>query len=363
MPNPLFDKNDVFAMRRALSLAASVKGRTGDNPAVGAVVYRDGKILGEGRTHPPGEDHAEKDALKKAGKAAKGASMAVTLEPCCHTGRTGPCTRSIIAAGIKKVVVAVKDPNPKMNGRGMRELVASGIKVSHGLFEKEAAALNEDFFKFIRAKIPFVALKAAMTLNGLIAADNGNSRWISSPAARKKVHALRNVYDAVLVGMNTVRCDDPLLTVRHVKGRDPIRVVLSSGNDLPPRSKLAKSAGNIRTILVTSKKIAPPACKNVEYYLVSSRSGDIDARSVLKLLAGLGIKSVLVEGGSAVFTAFIGQKCVDIFYLFMSPGILMSGAPFVRGRKTSSPEEAVALKSLQVEKSGGDLLITGRPGD
>ncbi len=287
----------------------------------------------------------------------------VTLEPCSHFGRTGPCTKSIIESGIKRVVVAVKDPNPKVNGKGIRELVKSGIKVDTGLFEEEAKAINEDFFKFIRKKVPYVALKAALTLNGLIAADSGDSKWITSFEARKKVHELRNVFDAVLVGMNTVIADDPKLDARYVKGRPPVRIVLSSGRDLPIKSYLARTSSSIRTILLTSKEIIHPACKYVEYIEVPGSGKDLKIGKILEILGAKGIKSILVEGGSQIFTSFIEQKGVDIFYIFQSLKILSSGIPFIKGKKTSLVKEALLLKQVELKRIGHDILITAKSGN
>lgn len=350
-------KFDIKAMKLALKMAESVKGATGDNPAVGAVIYNKDRILACGATQKPGQAHAEIEAIKKAGVFARGACMAVTLEPCCHFGRTPPCTTAIIQAGISKVIAATPDPNPKVSGKGLKTLSRAGIRVSTGLFEQEASAINEDFFKFIRTGRPFVILKAGMTLNGMIAADSGHSKWITSESSRKIVHAMRARTDAVLIGMDTARKDNPLLTVRHIKGRNPVRIILSSGRDLPRNGLLAKSAGKVRTILMTPRKILRPACKNVEY--VMSRTSPVPV--LLKAIGGLGIKSLLVEGGQSVFTQFISQKGVDLFYLFMSPKILMSGLGLVHGRTTKSVREAMALKALSVLKVDDDILVRARP--
>lgn len=360
MPRVLFDKHDIRAMSLALDQSLAVKGNTGDNPAVGAVIYKGSRIISLGQTHLPGQDHAEKDALKKAGKKARHANLAVTLEPCCHVGRTGPCTQSIIQAGIKRVVAAIKDPNPKVNGKGLRELKQAGIQVESGLFRKEAFKINQDFFKHIRTGLPWVSLKAAMTLDGKIAADNGHSQWITSLASRKKVHELRKTHDAVLIGMGTARKDNPTLTVRHIKGKSPIRVILSSGSDLNPASNLAKSARSIKTILISSKIIKKPLCTQVNYVHIPGKKGP-DIHSVLKYLGGMGIKSLLVEGGARIFTSFIEQKCIDFFYLFLAPKILGSGKPFFYGKKTVSIAESLEIAEPEVERTGCDILIKGKP--
>ena len=332
-------------MQRALDLAASVKGLTGDNPAVGAVIVKNGKNEGEGRTQPPGRDHAEKQALKKAGNRSRNATLYVTLEPCCHTGRTGPCTQAIIDAGIARVVAAVKDPNPVVAGKGLARLKRAGIRVELGLLRNRAAALNADFFKYITVGTPFVTLKAALTLSGHIAADSGDSQWVTGLPARRRVHRMRAENDAVLVGMGTVRRDNPGLTVRFVKGQSPLRVVLSGGKALPRGSRLAKSANRVPTLLLKS----------------GSRGVRMRIPAVLKTLGRRGVKSVLVEGGSEVFSAFLREKCVDRVALFLAPKILLSGVPFVQGGRTRNMGEALALQDASCERVGDDFLITGRP--
>jgi diaminohydroxyphosphoribosylaminopyrimidine deaminase/5-amino-6-(5-phosphoribosylamino)uracil reductase len=350
---------DSKAMKWALGIARSVKGRTGDNPAVGAVIYKESKIIATGYTHAPGLDHAEKDAIKKAGAAAKGASMAITLEPCRHFGRTPPCTKAIIDAGIKKVVVAVKDPNPLMAGKGIADLKRAGIEVFSGLFENEATEINRDFFKYIRTGIPFVALKAACTLNGMIAASSGNSKWITSEPARKFVHKLRSEYDAILVGMNTVLKDDPMLDVRLCKGRNPIRIIISSGRDLPKESKIAISSNKIRTILISAKKIEKPQSKFIEYITIPSKNEVIPIKKILTKIGSLKIKSLLVEGGSGVHSAFFTQNAFDFMYLFTAPRLLMSGIPLLGGKPTKSMNEAFSFNDINVKRIGKDFLFFG----
>ncbi|MBL8026373.1 MAG: bifunctional diaminohydroxyphosphoribosylaminopyrimidine deaminase/5-amino-6-(5-phosphoribosylamino)uracil reductase RibD [Fibrobacteres bacterium] len=345
-------------MKRALSLARHIKGKTGDNPAVGAVIYKGNRIISTGHTHEPGADHAEKDALKKADKAANGASMAVTLEPCRHFGRTPPCTRAIIKAGIKKVTVAVKDPNPLMAGRGIADLKKAGIEVSSGLLAKEAEEINRDFFKYIKTGRPFVALKAACTLNGMIAADSGDSKWVTGEQSRKLVHKLRSEYDSIMVGMNTVLKDDPMLDVRLCKGRNPVRIILSKGRDLPINSKIAKSADKIRTILITSKNIKNKKCLFVEYITIPSNKGLIPIKKVLTVLGKLQIKSLIVEGGSAIHTAFMKEKAFDCIYLFLAPKLLESGIPWIAGKPTKFMAESLELKDFSIKKVGKEVLLT-----
>jgi diaminohydroxyphosphoribosylaminopyrimidine deaminase/5-amino-6-(5-phosphoribosylamino)uracil reductase len=361
MQRQRFGKNDIKFMQKALKLAESAKGATGDNPAVGAVLYKNNRIIGTGKTNLPGQDHAEKEAIKKAGKKAKGATLVVSLEPCCFTGRTGPCTRFIIDAKIKRIIIAIKDPNLKVNGRGIRELKKAGIKVDLGLFKKEAFAINQDFFKFITTGIPFVSLKAALTLNGFIAANSLDSRWITSLQSRKIGHTMRAKHDAVAVGLNTIRQDNPLLTVRHVQGKNPIRIVVSDGKDISPTSKLAKTAHAIRTLVITSKPIKRPQCKHVEYIALEGTAENINIKKMLKKLGNLGIKSLLVEGGNRLFSSFLEQKCIDVLYLFFAFKLLSNGLPFISGTKTRSINGAVRLNDIHLRRLDRDLLVTARP--
>lgn len=349
-------------MKKALELAVSVKGRTGDNPAVGAVLYKKNRIISTGRTHLPGRAHAEADALKKAGARARGATLAVTLEPCSIYGRTGPCTRAIIDAGVKKVYVAVKDPNPKINGRGVLALRRAGIGVHAGLYAEEAAALNQDFFKYIRTGMPLVTVKAAMTLNGMIAASSFSSKWISAFEARKMVHGLRARTDAVLVGLNTVLKDNPLLTVRHVKGRNPARIVVSHGPDLPARSRIARTARAVDTYLITPKKVRSPRCRHVKYLDLNLKVKKLGVPALLRKIGQIGIKNLLVEGGSRIFSAFVREKCVDRFILFICGKILMNGIPFIQGAATKSVKQAVPLRILSAMRMGSDILVCAKPG-
>jgi len=359
--SPVFDLYDRQAMAKALDLARSVKGATGDNPAVGAVVYKKGAILGMGRTHMPGQDHAEAEALWRAGKSARGASLAVTLEPCCIHGRTSPCTHAIIASGIKRVVAALKDPNPLIHGRGLLALARAGVRIECGLGESEAMVINEDFFKYITTGIPFVVVKAGLTLNGLIAADSRHSRWITSEEARQLVHELRARTNAVLVGLSTVLEDNPKLTVRHVEGRNPIRVVLSHGPDIPKTSYLAKTASDIRTIVVTPRALRTRCSNAIQYIDLGARTSRLPIRQVLRRLGVAGIKSVLVEGGSEIYTSFLEQRCIDMFQLFFAPRVLSSGIPFVHGQRTLSVRESLNLRDVTIRQLQNGFMVTARP--
>jgi diaminohydroxyphosphoribosylaminopyrimidine deaminase/5-amino-6-(5-phosphoribosylamino)uracil reductase len=236
-------KADMEYMQRAIELATQARGRTSPNPMVGAVIVKDGKIIGEGYHKKAGTPHAEIHALAAAGNEARGATLYVSLEPCCHHGRTPPCTEAIINSGIKRVVIAALDPNPKVAGGGLQRLKEAGIDAEFGLMQEAAMELNAVFFKYIQRALPYVALKTAMTLDGKIAAGSGDSRWITGPEARQHVHQLRNIYDAIMVGIGTVLADNPRLNTRlqEGQGRDPVRVIIDNQLDLPVNSIIAQS--------------------------------------------------------------------------------------------------------------------------
>ncbi|MDQ7790007.1 MAG: bifunctional diaminohydroxyphosphoribosylaminopyrimidine deaminase/5-amino-6-(5-phosphoribosylamino)uracil reductase RibD, partial [Clostridia bacterium] len=225
-------------MQLALDLAVRARGRTSPNPMVGSVIVRDGAIVGQGWHHRASEPHAEVLALRDAGEAARGSTMYVSLEPCCHTGRTGPCTEAVIGAGVSKVVVAMRDPNPLVAGKGITRLREAGIEVEENILESEAMLLNEVFIKFITKKLPFVVLKAAVSLDGKIATRTGDSRWITGPESREYGHRLRDTYDAILVGVGTVRQDDPSLTARLPGARDPVRIILDGRATTSPKARV-----------------------------------------------------------------------------------------------------------------------------
>lgn len=345
-------------MQRALDLAWSVKGNTSPNPAVGAVIVRNKKIVGEGATKPCGGDHAEVRALTKAGPLAKGADLYVTLEPCCHFGRTPPCTDAIIRAGICRVFYSVPDPNPLVAGKSGALLRKAGIKVEKGLLADQATLINEDFFKFITTGIPFVNMKVAQTWDGYIATRTGDSKWITSQAARSEVHLLRSRCDAVLVGIGTVLADNPLLSVRHVKGRDPARIILDSANRLPAGCGIIRSATQVRTIVACAKAPSKP-CAHVTYWPLPRGKKGISIPALLRRAAQENITSILVEGGREVFTSFVRSRCVDKYYFFLGNKLLGGGKRSLDGLKIGNIVDAVAIERTGVKQIGNDVLITG----
>lgn len=358
-------------MARALKLAELGRGKTSPNPLVGAVVVKDGEIVGEGYHQKAGTPHAEIHALRAAGERARGAVLYVTLEPCCHYGRTPPCTKAIIEAGIKEVIVAVTDPNPQVAGKGIRLLQESGIKVQVGVLAEEARRQNEAFFKYIRTKLPFVSLKAAVSLDGKIATGSGDSKWITGEEARLVVHRLRSESDAVLTGIGTVLADDPLLNVRlpGYQGRQPLRVVVDSSLRIPEESQLVQTAAQIPTAVAVIKgnysreKRARLEAVGVEVWELPASKGRVDLKALLSLLGQKEIMNLLVEGGSVLNAALLEGGLVDKYIIFQAP-LLIGGcnAPGVFGG-TGFPriKDCLRLSPVFTEKVGEDLMITAYP--
>jgi diaminohydroxyphosphoribosylaminopyrimidine deaminase / 5-amino-6-(5-phosphoribosylamino)uracil reductase len=355
---------DRELMAEALRLAAKGLGRTSPNPAVGAIVVRDSRIVGRGYHRRAGEPHAEVLALRQAGRRARGATMYVTLEPCCHFGRTGPCVDAVLAAGISRVLVGTLDPNPRVRRRGVGKLVRRGLSVEVGVLEAECRELNEDFEKYITTGLPFVVLKLAATLDGRIATASGHSRWVTGAAARRRVHEMRNRFDAVLVGSETVRVDDPELTCRISRGRDPLRVVLD-GRLRVPESAAVFSRNPAGTRLYTRAGGSRKA-ERLRRLGVVVRAGGGEGpgslRRVLRDLARGGIKSVLIEGGGKIAASALRDRVVDRVALFLAPKLLGGdGLPMIAGLGLKRMGEALVLRDVKVQALAPDWLIEGRP--
>lgn len=363
-------------MKRALALARCAAGRTSPNPAVGAVVVKNGRIVGEGYTQPPGGPHAEVVALAQAGAAATGATMYVTLEPCCHFGRTPPCTKAIVAAGIAAVEIATLDPNPRVDGRGCAELEAAGVRVRVGQGAVEARRLNEAFAKFIATGLPFVTLKWAMTLDGKIASRTGHSRWVTGETARRWVHQLRDVSDAIVVGANTVIADDPELTVRLPAeegspcrpARQPLRVVVASRGRLPLASRLFSPELAPGTVIATTTAADPEWQRQVrdrgaEVLVLPDCAGRVDLRALLVELGRRERMAVLVEGGGVLSAALLQAGLVDRVCAFLAPKIIGgTAAPSpVAGEGLERMDQAIRLERLQVQRLDEDVLLIGYP--
>ena len=363
-------------MERALSLARLALGSTSPNPAVGAVIAKDGVIIGEGYTQPPGAAHAEIVAIKQAGEESRGATMYVTLEPCCHFGRTPPCTQTIIEGGIAEVHIATLDPNPLVSGRGKASLDDAGIKTELGEREEEARELNEAYIKFITTGLPFVTVKFAMSLDGKIATKTGDSKWISGEESREYVHRLRRVADAIMVGVNTILDDDPRLTARH--GLDqagvqekPIRVVVDSKARTPPTAQVFKQPG--RTIVAVTTAAPPSNIKvlekaGAEVLELPSREALVDLEALLAELGKREMTSVLVEGGGTLLGSFfkLHEKCLaDKVIAFIAPVIIggRDAKLAVGGKGAERITDALQLSRVKIERFGDDVMICGYTGE
>ena len=357
-------------MDRAIALAREARGRTSPNPPVGAVVVRDGEIVGEGHTRPAGSSHAEIVALEEAGEQARGATLYTTLEPCCHFGRTPPCTRAIIASGVREVRVAVVDPNPKVCGQGMVELEQAGIGVTKEESES-ARELYRGFAKHILTGLPYVVAKFAMSLDGKIATRTGDSKWVTGREARSMVQELRRVSDAVMVGSNTVLADDPQLTARDGDGQplevQPLRVVLDTRCRMTPESRMLREPG--RTLVFVGEEAPINATKKLSEAgaeVIPAGLGDdwrVDVGLVLAELGRRGVVNLLVEGGGTVLGSLFDTGFVDEVRAFVAPVIIGGGeaASPVEGWGAETMARAWRLGRTVMEPVGGDWLISGYP--
>ncbi len=348
--------DEATYMNRAIELGYKGLGRTAPNPPVGAVIVKDGRIIGEGFHPRAGMSHAEIHALNSCSEDPAGATLYVTLEPCCHHGKTPPCTEAIIRAGIKRVVYAVDDPNPVVSCRSGKSLENQGIEVVSGICGQEAGKLIEWYAKWMKTGLPFVTLKAATTLDGFIAASNGNSKWISSEESRKRVHGMRNIMDAVLVGIGTVITDNPLLTCRIDGGRDPLRVIVDKEFEILAGSKCL---GEKCMVITASDKDRPEITDTGTKIIRSglNNEGLFDWNEILKILGAMGIHSVLVEGGSSVISSLLKTSAADKIILFIAPKILGSGIQLVSWGTTSSIDDALGLMVEDIQTIGGDIMI------
>ncbi|HAW81829.1 MAG TPA: bifunctional diaminohydroxyphosphoribosylaminopyrimidine deaminase/5-amino-6-(5-phosphoribosylamino)uracil reductase RibD [Balneola sp.] len=361
-------------MKEALELASLGKGYVSPNPLVGCVVVDNkGNKIGEGFHKKFGESHAEVNAISSITnkELLSGATVYVTLEPCSHIGKTPPCADMLAALPLKEVIIAMKDPNPKVNGNGIRILKNAGIKVQVGILESEAEKLNEFFIHHQNFGRPFITLKIAQTADGFLAAADGDSQWISGKQSRKKVHEWRAEYDAVLIGRTTAMADNPSLTVRHIKGRQPKRIVIDGPFELPRDLNVFSDKYEERTTILTwnkekSKDAADPMLKVLsqnyfrgEIIQTSQKDGHVDLREAFKLLGKSGISSVLVEGGQQLSSALIRQGLVDKICLFIAPKLLGSGTRSVLDIGINKMSEIIGLKEVCWEKVGDDMLLTG----
>lgn len=358
--------SDEFYMDLALENARALKGQTDPNPLVGSVIVNEGRIVGIGAHLQAGGPHAEIHALRMAGEKARGGTIYVTLEPCSHHGRTGPCAEAIVQAGLKRVVIATLDPNPVVKGKGVKILQSAGIEVNIGIREEEAWKMNEVFNKFIVTKRPFITMKAGSSLDGKIATHTFESKWITSEEARKDAHLLRNEHMAILVGANTVIKDNPELTTRIPNGRNPIRVVLDSTLKIPLDSKVV-SDGLAETWIFTARnadldKEKLLKSRGVRVYRTSNPR-EVDLGEVLNILGEKMVSSVLVEGGGTVHASFIEKKLVDKVILYLAPKLIggKSAPTFLEGHGAESMSDVLDLENTSIEKIGRDFKFIGYP--
>lgn len=358
---------DEKYMRLAIELAEKGKGRTSPNPMVGAVIVKNGEIVGMGYHQKAGTPHAEVNAIKDAGDNAKNSTMYVNLEPCSHYGRTPPCTDAIIKAGISRVVIAMTDPNPKVNGKGKAILESQGIEVLTGILEQEARKLNEVFIKYITTGMPFVTIKSAMSLDGKIATFCGKSKWISCDDSRLLVHQIRNEVDAIIIGIGTVLCDNPTLTTRIPDGRDAIRIVLDSKARIPLDSNILNLNSEAKTIVAVTglaeKERIDQLKKSAEVLIVPEKDGKVNLTELMKKLAEMEITNILIEGGAEVNASALKEKIVDKIMFFIAPKIIGgNSAPGpIGGEGVEDPSKAIKLIDISVTQSGEDILVIGTP--
>ncbi len=356
---------DESYIKLAIEIAKKGGGNVSPNPLVGCVIIKNDRIIGAGYHEKFGKNHAEINAIANAKEKVEGSTIYVNLEPCSHTGKTPPCVDKIIESKIKRVVIGTLDMNPLVSGNGVKKLKSAGIDVKVGVLEKDCVDLNKFFFKHVTKKLPYISLKAAQTLDGKIADVTGDSKWISSLSSRKYVHELRSKYDAVLVGTNTVIRDNPSLTVRLSEGRNPKRVIIDSELKLKADRKIFANNKDKNLILVTSKNNVDRRRKLKKLYALDvdiifakqEQEGSIDLLNVFKELGKRGINSVLVEGGSTIFTSLIKKKLFDDILLFISPKILGAGLPVVGDMKIKSIGKSVKVKVERVESFGDDIFV------
>jgi diaminohydroxyphosphoribosylaminopyrimidine deaminase/5-amino-6-(5-phosphoribosylamino)uracil reductase len=360
-------------MQRALELASEHIGKTSPNPLVGAVIVKKNKLIAEGAHEKAGEAHAEINALNNATESVKNATMFVTLEPCAHWGKTPPCTEAIIKSSIKKVVIAMQDPNPLVSGKGISILKESGIEVVCGICEQEAKTLNEVFSKFITTKKPFVILKAAISLDGKIATKSNHSRWINNDKSREIVHQLRNQTDAILVGKNTFLLDNPKLDSRlATKIKDPQKIIIIPKLDVEPeqiKKSHAYQLSKAKKLLILTENSVENVEKaksfenlNLEILFIKKIAGKLDLNHALEQLGNREITSLLLEGGSHVFHSFIAADLVDKYHLFIAPKIIGNdGISWTHSFGTEKMEDCISLENLKIENIDDDIHVIAYP--
>ena len=350
-------------MERAIELAKRARGFTSPNPMVGAVIVKDGKVIGEGYHERCGELHAERNALASLTESAEGATIYVTLEPCCHYGKTPPCTEAIIEHKLAKVVIGSRDPNPLVSGKGAAILRKAGIEVVEDFMREECDAINPIFFHYITTKRPYVAMKYAMTMDGKIATRTGASKWITGEAARNHVQTLRHAYKGIKVGIGTVLADNPMLNCRMQGGIDPVRIVCDTHLRIPMDCQIVQTADTIETILATStnekEKIDQLIKKGVQILQIPEKDGCIDLNLLMQTLGEKGIDSILLEGGGRLNDSFLREKLIQKAYVYLAPKIFggEDAKTPVEGIGISLPEQSANFKLQQIQQIEEDILL------
>ena len=362
----MWSDDDIRFMSTAINLAERGRGQVNPNPMVGAVIVLDGRMIAGGWHHVYGDLHAERDALVSCSRPIAGATMYVTLEPCCHYGKQPPCTSAIIDAGISRVVVGMTDPNPLVSGKGIELLRNHGIKVDVGLLESRIRYFNRVFVKYISTRTPWVVLKSAVTLDGRTASSSGDSKWVSDEQSRKTVHELRGSYMGVMAGIGTVLADNPMLNCRIEGGHQPVRIIVDSHASLPLDSAIVGSARDYRTVVAHIADAEPERLealrgRGVETLECAAADGRVDVRDLMVRLGKMELDSVLVEGGSELNWSLVKADCVDEYCIFMAPKIVggRGAKGFVGGEGFSLMSQAAPVIIKSVERSGEDWLIHG----
>ncbi len=358
---------DTIYMRKVIQLAHLGAGYVSPNPMVGAIIVKNGKVIGKGYHKKFGGPHAEVNAINNAKESVEGATIYVNLEPCNYHGKTPPCTDLLIKSKIARVVIGMKDPNPRVTAKGIKQLRKAGIEVTVCVLENEAKKLNKTFIKYISTNMPFVTLKVAQTLDGKIADKTGKSQWITCKESRKYVHQLRAEYDAVLVGANTIINDNPSLTVRDAKGRNPVRIIIDGNFNVPEKAKVFQDSLAQTILFIASNRRLKQSAKKLKLEkknitiveMPGTKSGHLEIESILKKLGEFNIASVLVEGGTTIFSQFVQQHQADKLLTFIAPKILGQGLNSFKQLQNKILGNEVTLKDITYTQYGQDILVEG----
>lgn len=359
-------EQDIEYMRLALKLAKKGLGKTSPNPCVGAVIVKDDQVIASGYHKKAGTPHAEIHALREAGSSARGATMYVTLEPCNHTGRTGPCSHAVAEAGIQRVVIGMEDPNPLVDGTGIDYLKAQDIEVVSGVLTEQCRAINRPFIKHIQTGLPWVVMKAGISLDGKLNYQKNTAGWITGEQSKRRTHRLRDRYDAIMVGTNTAVIDNPSLTTRIIRnGKDPLRILLDRRLRLDVSAKIYSVESLASTWVFCSELADMSKRKELERLgirvtSISEIDGKLQLNEVMRCLGGEGITSILVEGGAQIHGALLSQKLADYAHLFIAPVFAgEEGVSLIKGYSTTHKNSAVSLSEVQYTRLGEDVMVSG----